>query len=152
MNKRTYFGRLIKTIFISLIILIPFLSFGQIDKKYIYNKWFGTIKGHHDTLILKALRDVNMETDCPGMQSGIIEFRKDNLALEYSWQNYLNDEKKYDFIARWAWKEDKDGLKIELTAKKNKEIRKIEMKIVSLNRDRLVIANTSDKKEANPSK
>jgi hypothetical protein len=133
-------------VFISLIVLIPLLSSAQVDKKYIYNKWFGTIKGHHDTLTLKPVWAIKMELDCPDAQSGFIEFRKDSLILEYSWDDYINDRKTYDFIGRWAWKEDKEGVKLELAAKKNKEIKRLEMIVVYLDKDKLIIANPSEKK------
>lgn len=146
-NIKTCFLLKFRLLFISILVLAPFLSSAQIDKKYIYNKWFGTIKGHQDTLILKPVKDVKMDVDCPGKQSGIIEIRKDSLIIEYSWEDYLkNDKINYDFIARWGWKEDTDGMKLALYAKKNKEIRRIEMKVIYLDKDKLIIVNPSDKR------
>jgi hypothetical protein len=141
-----HFLLIFRLFIISILIVLPLISSGQIDKKYIYNKWFGTIKGHQDTLVLKPIRDVKMDVDCPGNQSGIIEIRKDSLILEYSWEDYLGDKKDYDFIARWGWKEDNDAVKLVLSAKKNKEIRRIEMLVIYLDKDKLIIVNPSDKK------
>jgi hypothetical protein len=122
--------------------MFPLFSTSQIEKKYIYNKWFGTIRGHQDTLVLKPIRDIKMDEDCPGKQSGIIEIRKDSLILEYSWEDYLNDKHNYDFIGRWVWNEENNVFKLAIKAKKNNEIKFIEMTIISLDKNKLVITNS----------